>query len=90
MPTYYADYTSEEVNDLLRQHSLLLPVGAIEQHGPRFLYQLISILPQRLRKNYLDDTVVLLHQVLVMLHAHNHTVVVGHHFQELFMFEEMC
>lgn len=34
MTTYYADYTSKEVHDLLKDNTLLIPVGAIEQHGP--------------------------------------------------------
>jgi creatinine amidohydrolase len=31
---YYADCTSEEIENTLKNQTLLLPVGAIEQHGP--------------------------------------------------------
>lgn len=34
MVRYYADCTSEEIKNTLKDQTLLLPVGAIEQHGP--------------------------------------------------------
>jgi len=34
MAKYYADLTCEEVQNALKNNSLLIPIGAIEQHGP--------------------------------------------------------
>jgi creatinine amidohydrolase len=31
---HYSDYTTEQISTALQTHNLLIPVGAIEQHGP--------------------------------------------------------
>jgi creatinine amidohydrolase len=31
---HYSDYTTEQINEILTNNQLLIPVGAIEQHGP--------------------------------------------------------
>ena len=31
---HYSDYTTEQISSILQTNNLLIPVGAIEQHGP--------------------------------------------------------